>query len=159
MLHSLTANKDSFHPVTFHPGLNLIIAKRLPASSSMDTCNGLGKSTLIRVIDFCLGASTKGKDALPVDNLTDWEFTLELDIGSSKVKVSRRCNASDDVFVDGDVRGWPLEPDMELSDGRFLFSVENWRKILGWGFYGAPSKLGRTCKLKGVYSDKKSTIR
>ena len=27
------------------------------------------------------------------------------------------------------------------------------------GIYGAPSKLGRTCKLKGVYSDKKSTIR
>ena len=27
------------------------------------------------------------------------------------------------------------------------------------GNYGAPSKLGRTCKLKGVYSDKKSTIR
>ena len=26
-------------------------------------------------------------------------------------------------------------------------------------YYGAPSKLGRTCKLKGVYSDKKSTIR
>ena len=27
------------------------------------------------------------------------------------------------------------------------------------GNCGAPSKLGRTCKLKGVYSDKKSTIR
>lgn len=138
MLHSLTANKETFHPVAFHPGLNLILAKRLPNSSSVDTCNGLGKSTLIRIIDFCMGANPNTKDTLSAESLDEWEFTLELDVGLSCVKVTRRCHTPEYVIVVGDVSDWPVKPDLQLADGGFMFSIDNWRTVLGWGLFDLP---------------------
>jgi len=62
MLHSLSANKSSFHRVEFTAGLNVILADRSDTSTTKDTRNGLGKSTLIEILDFCLGGrASKGK--------------------------------------------------------------------------------------------------
>ena len=57
MIHGVYANQSSFHPVKFSTGLNVVLAERTHASSQKDTRNGLGKSTLIEIIDFCLGGS------------------------------------------------------------------------------------------------------
>jgi uncharacterized protein YydD (DUF2326 family) len=55
MIYSVSANQRSFHTVTFTTGLNVILAERSETSTEKDTRNGLGKSTLIEIIDFCLG--------------------------------------------------------------------------------------------------------
>ena len=45
---------DKFEPVAFAPGLNVVLAEiRLPENRNKDTHN-LGKTTLGRIIDFCL---------------------------------------------------------------------------------------------------------
>ena len=59
MIHRITANKSSFHPVEFTPGLNVVLADRTDTSTQKDTRNGLGKSTLIDIIDFCLGSNVR----------------------------------------------------------------------------------------------------
>ena len=56
MIHSIAANQPTFRPVKLTPGLNVILADRTKGSSRKDTRNGLGKSTLIEIIHFCLGA-------------------------------------------------------------------------------------------------------
>ena len=62
MIHSVTANHSSFHPVQFTPGLNVILAERTNTSTQKDTRNGLGKSTLIDIIDFASApARPRGK--------------------------------------------------------------------------------------------------
>jgi uncharacterized protein YydD (DUF2326 family) len=57
MLHGVYANQPSFRPVEFIQGLNLIIAERTDTSTKKDTTNGLGKTTLVEIIDFCLGST------------------------------------------------------------------------------------------------------
>jgi uncharacterized protein YydD (DUF2326 family) len=54
-LISVRANKASFHPVVFNKtGLSFIVAKQKNPESSEDgkTYNGVGKSLLVRIINF-----------------------------------------------------------------------------------------------------------
>lgn len=49
-----TNNHDRFEPVKFLPWLNVVFAEiRLPENKTKDTHN-LGKTTLGRIIDFCM---------------------------------------------------------------------------------------------------------
>lgn len=89
MIHRITANKFSFHPVEFTPGLNVILADRTETSTQKDTRNGLGKSTLIDIIDFCLGSNVSTGQGLSIEPLQDWEFTLEITLAGNRVKVTR----------------------------------------------------------------------
>lgn len=80
MIISIAADKPSFKPVHFKPGMNVILADRTDASSKRDTRNGLGKSLLIEIIHFCLGAGTKrGPDAYS-DPFTHYRKQLTWDI-------------------------------------------------------------------------------
>ncbi len=54
MLYKLHANKASFKPIEFKQGLNLIVAERTADSDAKNSCNAVGKTTLIEIIDFCL---------------------------------------------------------------------------------------------------------
>ncbi len=61
MISAVRANKPTFRTVRFQPGLNLILAERTKESTRKDSRNGLGKSTVLEIVQFCLGArATKG---------------------------------------------------------------------------------------------------
>src|SRR5580693_5426941 len=55
----VSSNQPSFREVEFKPGFNVILAERTKDATKKDSRNGLGKSTLIEIISFCLGS--KGK--------------------------------------------------------------------------------------------------
>lgn len=84
------ANKESFRITSFKPGINFIIAKQKNPGSSEDgkTYNGVGKSLLIRIIHFCLGASVNDYKSF-CDKLPDWEFCLDFQI-ADKIYTSKR---------------------------------------------------------------------
>ena len=73
MISKIYANDKRFKPVKFEKGLNLIVADRQQGSSDKDSRNGIGKTTLINILNFCLG-SDLNKKILPVDSINDWEF-------------------------------------------------------------------------------------
>ncbi|AKD39220.1 hypothetical protein I926_09550 [Pasteurella multocida subsp. multocida OH4807] len=50
-------NGELVREITFHNGLNLIVG--LPSNSKSSSTNGLGKTTLLRCIDFCLAGEIK----------------------------------------------------------------------------------------------------
>jgi len=45
--------------IPFHSGLNLIVDET-PAESGKETGNNVGKTTVLKLVDFCLGAKAKG---------------------------------------------------------------------------------------------------
>jgi len=45
--------------IRFHPGLNLIVDE-IPVVSGKETGNNVGKTTVLKLVDFCLGAKAKG---------------------------------------------------------------------------------------------------
>ena len=59
MIYSVRCDKPSFKSIKFNPGFNVILAERTKESTIKDSRNGLGKSTLIEIIHFCLGAKKR----------------------------------------------------------------------------------------------------
>ncbi|AZA78711.1 DUF2326 domain-containing protein [Chryseobacterium sp. G0186] len=88
-LISVKANQQSFRPVEFknRNGLNLIVAQQSEGQNSNENSfNGVGKSLLMAIIQFCLGSSTKKSFK---KNLPGWEFFLEFEI-DDKIYISSR---------------------------------------------------------------------
>lgn len=57
MIRSISANKAGFHNVRFDGGVNMVLVHRPTEVTQKDTANAPGKSTLISIVDFCLGGS------------------------------------------------------------------------------------------------------
>lgn len=99
-LEKLCANKDSFHTINFKNGLNVIMGKPIKknAENKKSTTNGIGKSLIIKIIDFCLGSDKVKEWEIP---LRDWVFLLEINIDGEKYVIKRAvCNQNKIIFND-----------------------------------------------------------
>jgi len=136
MIHGITANHKSFHSVRFGPGLNVILADRTATSMQKDTRNGVGKSTLIEIIHFCLGSQSRKGKGLKIDSLKGWVFTLEITLAGKRVKVSRAIDTPNRFVISGDTTGWIEQPDVDKSRGEYTFKPDRWNDFLGWALFG-----------------------
>ncbi len=137
MIHAITANRPSFRPVRLTRGLNVILADRTEESSRKDTRNGLGKSTLIEIIHFCLGSRVTRGRGLAIPALEEWAFTMELSIGGNRITVTRATKAPNIVTVSGLDRDWPDIPNSDLM-GERSFTQAQWRAFLGRALFSLP---------------------
>ena len=95
------ANKESFRTIEFNPsGLNFIIARQKNPGKNDDgkTYNGVGKSLLARIINYCLGASKSNYVGF-CEKLGGWEFYLDFTIGILKFTVKRSTDEPQKVFL------------------------------------------------------------
>ena len=136
MIHKVSANNKLFHAVEFKKGLNLIVAEPLKTSTIKDTCNGVGKSTLIEIIDFCLGSDHTREDGLVSIDLIEWAFTLDITIGESKVEVTRSVKAPLIITIKGATPDWPYQPEVDDDAGTKSFTLKRWNELLGIIFFG-----------------------
>lgn len=95
-LISLTANGAGFHPVKFNRrGASFILGKQKARDekdkSQGQTYNGVGKSLLLYLINYCLGAEVKESFT---SQLAGWEFVLTIEIGGHEVPITRRISDS-----------------------------------------------------------------
>lgn len=153
-LSKLYANKsDILAPLRFSPGLNVILAEiRLPENRAKDTHN-LGKTTLGRLIDFCL-LMQRDRDFFVFRHearFKDFVFFLEVELldGSfvtlrrgveepTKISLKKHSQPNSD-FTDLPPAGWDhtvaFEKAKELLDGLLdLRDIKPWpyRKLLGY---------------------------
>ncbi len=56
MIVSIESSLKTFKAVTFHSGLNVLLSDRTADSTDKQTRNSAGKTSLIEVIHFLLGA-------------------------------------------------------------------------------------------------------
>ena len=56
MLRELKAGDPRFRTVSFRPGLNLLIADRTVASTDDQSRNAVGKTSMVELLHFLLGA-------------------------------------------------------------------------------------------------------
>jgi uncharacterized protein YydD (DUF2326 family) len=154
-LSKLYSNKpDIFEPVSFNYGLNVVMAEiRLPENKKKDTHN-LGKTTLGRLLDFCLLSSRDNRFFLfkHFDLFKNFVFFLELELlDGSYVTIRRgveqasRISFKRDEFSDRDFTSladeeWDhidiaLERARDILDGLLdLRALNQWsfRKGLGY---------------------------
>lgn len=125
MIHWVGADRDSFRTVRLSPGLNVVLGDRTERSSRKDSRNGLGKTSLLEIIHFCLGSSSRTGDLMRSSALAGWTFRMSLDVGAECVTVSRATSKPGTVEV-------------ESAAGRRTLRVAEWNDLLGERLFGLP---------------------
>lgn len=123
MIHTITSDLSGFKPVVLRRGLNVILADRTPGATDRQTRNGAGKSSLVELVHFLLGASA-GPDALfRTRALASATFHMTFDVDGERVTVSRTGATPSKVRV---------------TPGSTVFSNEQWKAVLGERMFELP---------------------
>lgn len=141
-LISLTANKQSFHPVIFREGINIIVGKQAVSQNENDgnTYNGVGKSLAIHLVHFCLGSNAITSFS---QKLSNWEFTLRFFIGADEYYSKRNTDEQDKIELNGEI--------LKLSEFRkrmfgLCFDAEDDIRYLTWNtLFSRFARRYRTC--------------
>jgi len=102
VIHYLDSSFEGFRRVEFNPGLNLVLADRTEESTEFDSRNGLGKTSVVHLIQFCLGGSLP--DHLSIPRFEDVSFELCFDVGRDILTVRRGIEDSNRVMVQSETR-------------------------------------------------------
>lgn len=137
MIRKVSSSLSTFKEVDLTSGFNIILADRTKDSTKKDTRNGLGKSTLIDVIHFCLGGKlTSSSSRLAHPLLSQYSFSLELDLNGKIFTVTRRIDNAAFVTLSGDISELPLPEDRGKKSARL--PIAEWNRFLGQYWLGLP---------------------
>jgi uncharacterized protein YydD (DUF2326 family) len=137
MIRAVHCDRPSFKAVEFGPGLNVVLADRTKEATKKDTRNGLGKSTLLEIIHFCLGGNPT-RDGLASKQLLDWTFTVELELAGESASLSRNTKTKGHVTVKGDTAGWPIQPRLNETSSEHEMPIRDLTDVLGSLMFGLP---------------------
>jgi uncharacterized protein YydD (DUF2326 family) len=132
MLRRLSADDRRFKTAAFTAGMNLIVADRTQSSSDTDSRNSAGKSSLIELIHFLLGARVTKTSLTSKKALREITFSLEMtwpDVGPLQVwRTGSRPNV---VHIEPDVSGGDdRQHSMFDFGGPAELSVEDWNRLI-----------------------------
>lgn len=99
-LIKLYSNKESFHTIEFKDGLNIVIGETESFEDKQHnkrTLNGVGKSLIIKIIDFCLGSDNQKRWQEP---LKGWVFCLDYTLNNVKYSIKRCVDNQDIIYLD-----------------------------------------------------------
>lgn len=122
MIRLVTANDPRFKTIRFADGLNVVLAQKTAASSDQQTRNGSGKSSLLRVMHFLLGANL----AAPLSHgeFDGWVFAMGIEIEGKDTIVARAPGQSTKTAL------------LDLTDGYRISTLKGWKETLGKSWFG-----------------------
>jgi uncharacterized protein YydD (DUF2326 family) len=111
MLRRLSADDPRFKEIGFKEGLNLIVADVTPKSLDTDSRNSAGKSSIIELIHFLLGARADSGSLPRKRAIRDVIFSLQLDWpGLDELLTVRRAGRQPGIVL--------ISPDIAKDTGR-----------------------------------------
>ena len=137
MIRAVRANQTTFREVHFEPGFNVVLADRTRESTKKDTRNGLGKTTLVEIIHYCLG-STRHPFSRKKEALSGWIFSVDLEIEGAVLTASRAVDQPGHVTVSGNLPTWPISPTVDDRFDTPYFTNRTWAQVLGTLLFGLP---------------------
>lgn len=81
---AISSEGQSIREIQFHKGLNLIVDET-PSTKGKETGNNVGKTTVLMLIDFCLGASAKHIYTDPENKKEEYKLVKDYLIGNKIV--------------------------------------------------------------------------
>ncbi|SAL67254.1 hypothetical protein AWB69_07692 [Caballeronia udeis] len=108
--------------IEFHPGLNLIVDET-PLQGEMETGNNVGKTSVLILIDFCLGASAKGIYTDPENRKNEYALVKSFLVDTSVLITLRLA----DDLLDPNSRQLKIERNF-LSRSRRIQKIDGEQK-------------------------------
>jgi uncharacterized protein YydD (DUF2326 family) len=121
MLYELSSDLPDFKTATFQPGLNIVLAERTRRATRQDSRNAVGKTSLVKTIDFLLGSDARANHVLRRPELEVATYSLGLDVGGRREVARRSPVKSGSIFLDG---GYMRLQDWRAELGRGLFGLQ-----------------------------------
>lgn len=139
MIIALGSSIETFKTLTFHAGLNILLAEQETNSTDTETRNSSGKSSTIEIIHFLLGGSREGVFKAP--ELQKHSFWGEFEFNGFLFRVERKVADANRVAVRGDYLIGP-DDDGGLYEDR-IASIDAWCRWLGHVVFKLPlSRIG-----------------
>ena len=140
MILSIDSSLQTFKRVEFRDGLNVLLSDSQPGASEKQTRNSAGKTSLIEIIHFLLGADCDKNSLFRTDELIDQTFTGEFDFWGTRLSIERCGSQPSRIFL---LRGFDGRDDLlikhEKDSERPYLSNENWKLMLGNTLFGLPA--------------------
>lgn len=145
MIHRISSSLPSFKELEFHAGLNVLIAQKETGATDKQTRNRAGKTSLIEIVHFLLGADA-GRDSLfRSKELGNEAFAITLDLGGEKVTAERSGKDKSKLRVDG----------ASFLNGKTRLSNTEWTALLGgkmFGLHKLPDNEGRSPTFRSLFA-------
>lgn len=132
MIHRISSSLSTFKTVELHAGLNIVLARREPTATDLQTRNRAGKSSLVEVIHFLTGAQCDPGSIFRNAILGPHSFMMTFDLAGATVEVRRSGQEPSRIhlrLVSASARH-ALDGVFDLS-GTADLSVSAWKDILG----------------------------
>lgn len=135
IIRALRSDRGTFRTVRFKAGANVVLADRTAGSGKKDTRNGLGKSAMLEIINFCLGGGQG--ETLKRREVKGWTFTLDAEHDGRPFSIRRRTG-DNAVEISGDTAGWHsnLAGDGVIARDGIRVKVDDFNRELGSVLYG-----------------------
>jgi len=136
MIHRIFSDLATFKHLEFHPGFNVLMARRHEKSTDLQTRNRAGKSSFVQIVHFLLGGSAGTDSIFRKPELASHSFGMDFDLGSSRVIAERRgASQGRTAIVQGASSDWPVQPS-NARGVRSSLSTADWRCVLGNIWFG-----------------------
>lgn len=139
MILSIDCDLPTFKRLEFGPGLNILLSDKDAESGEKQTRNSAGKSSLIEIIHFLLGAKA-GPDALARHPaLIDSTFIGEFVINGVMVQIRRGGRKPARIFISPDEAAQIGLRTKSVKGCPPFVSNEDWKACLGHLLFALPS--------------------
>jgi uncharacterized protein YydD (DUF2326 family) len=140
MIISIESSLKTFKPVTFHAGLNVVLSDRTANSTDKQTRNSAGKTSLIEIIHFLLGADCEKDSLFRLNELVGHTFKGTFRIGGELLTVARTGADPSKIFlISGGEERTDIPRRLDKASERFYVSNVNWRVFLGHAMFALPA--------------------
>lgn len=99
MILSIESSLPTFKAVTFHEGLNVLLSDKSETSTTKQTRNSAGKTSLVEIIHFLLGSDCDKDSLFRVPELISHTFKGRFRIGGEVFTVERGGAEPAKVFL------------------------------------------------------------
>lgn len=140
MILNVDSTIPTFKRVEFHEGLNVLLSDRQPGASEKQTRNSAGKTSLVEIIHFLLGANCDKNSLFRMDALIEHSFRADFMFRGKLFSVERSGKQPSQIFILKDLEeseAYPIKIDRE-SERPYIPNVK-WRALLGELLFGLPA--------------------
>ncbi|WP_424628519.1 ABC-three component system protein [Bradyrhizobium sp. SYSU BS000235] len=140
MIFSITSSIPTFKSLRFEEGLNILLADVTPKSTDKQTRNSAGKTSMIEIIHFLLGADADKNSLFKKKEIVAHSFSGEFAIEGSRIKVTRSGNDEKKILISKDhANSIGLAIKRDDDTGLEYVTVDDWKDCLGQAWFKIPT--------------------